>query len=545
MTYGVIHVLGGLGLFLLGMATMTGALRVLADERLREALAGTVDSPLKGAVTGALSTAVLQSSSATTVAAVGFVGAGLLTFSESLGIIFGANIGTTMTGWLVALVGFKLDLGEMLLPMILIGALMRLFGRGRVEQIGLALAGFAVVFLGIDTLQTGLSGQLSRVTPDDFPPDTILGRLLLVGIGLVVTIVTQSSSAGVAMALTAVHTGTISLNQAAAMVIGMDVGTTATAVLATIGRNVSARRTGFAHVIYNSFTGLGAFLLLTPYMATVDAIRPGVRQAQPELVLVGFHTFFNTVGVIAVLPFTDQFARLLVRLFPERGNPLVQRLDRALLVSPSVALAASIDTLREIAVALAALLKKRLEAPDEPVDREPLQQATAALEEVHSYLQELAVPIHSAPQAEDYVAALHVLDHLRRIGSRLQEVKRLTRCRADDDLAKMSETLSSAVDAFASAPEPLPSGFDDRMSTINRDLKSAMRKYRSGVLQQASAGSLTTSEAILRMDTARTLRRLGYHLWRTAFHLGRRTPAGSKSIVRRTMTDKGKPRWEQ
>ena len=219
MSFSVFKALGGLGLFLFGMTIMTGALRSLADEKMRNLLAHAVSSPSKGAVTGALSTAVLQSSSATTVAAVGFVGAGLLTFSESLGVIFGANIGTTITGWLVALVGFKLNLGQALLPLILIGVLLRMTGRPRLEQAGMTVAGFGLIFVGIDLLQGGLTGLEGRVTPDQFPPDTVLGRLLLVVIGAIVTFITQSSSAGVATALAAVHAGTISLNQAAAMVM--------------------------------------------------------------------------------------------------------------------------------------------------------------------------------------------------------------------------------------------------------------------------------------------------------------------------------------
>ena len=137
---------------------MTDGLRALAGSAIRGALMRFTRSPLSGAVTGAVSTAILQSSSATTVAAVGFVGAGLITFSASLGIIFGANIGTTMTGWLVALLGFKLNLGTVILPVILVGTILRLFGNGRAANIGYALAGFGLIFVGITLMQQGMSG---------------------------------------------------------------------------------------------------------------------------------------------------------------------------------------------------------------------------------------------------------------------------------------------------------------------------------------------------------------------------------------------------
>jgi len=154
----LLQTLGGLGLFLFGMVVMTDALRVLAGASIRDALMRFTRSPLSGAITGAASTAILQSSSATTVAAVGFVGAGLMGFNSALGIVFGANVGTTLTGWIVMGLGFKLDLGALMLPIVLVGTLLRLFGRGRIANAGLAAAGFGVIFVGIEQMQLGMAG---------------------------------------------------------------------------------------------------------------------------------------------------------------------------------------------------------------------------------------------------------------------------------------------------------------------------------------------------------------------------------------------------
>ncbi|MCG8585358.1 MAG: Na/Pi symporter, partial [Pirellulales bacterium] len=203
MAWGVMHALGGLGLFLLGMTVMSEGLKSLAHDRLRALLSRFTRSPTTGAATGAITTAIIQSSSATTVAAVGFVGAGLLTFPQSLGIIFGANIGTTITGWLVAILGFKFKLGDAITPLILIGVFLRLFGSRRLSALGYALAGFGLIFVGIRMLQEGMQAFSGLVTPESFPDDTFTGRLLLVLIGVAITIVTQSSSAGVAAAMAA------------------------------------------------------------------------------------------------------------------------------------------------------------------------------------------------------------------------------------------------------------------------------------------------------------------------------------------------------
>ncbi|MCK5336413.1 MAG: Na/Pi symporter, partial [Gammaproteobacteria bacterium] len=147
------------------MVIMTDGLRTLAGDTIRTALMHITRTPLSGAVTGAVSTAILQSSSATTVAAVGFVGAGLMSFSGALGIIFGANIGTTITGWLVVLLGFKLDLAAVLMPLILLGVVLRLFAKGRLSTIGFSIAGFGLIFVGISLMQDGMSGLQNIVTP--------------------------------------------------------------------------------------------------------------------------------------------------------------------------------------------------------------------------------------------------------------------------------------------------------------------------------------------------------------------------------------------
>lgn len=519
MLGGILESLGGLGLFLLGMSVMTQGLRTVADDRLRSLLRRSTKNPLQGVMTGALATAVVQSSSVTTVAAVGFVDAGLLNFSEALGIIFGANIGTTITGWLVALLGFKLKLGEAMLPAVLLGVLMRIFGRGKLESAGTALAGFGLIFFGISILGQGMDAFQGIVTPDSFPPDTIGGRLLLVVIGMAITAVTQSSSAGVAAALTAVHGGSISLEQAAAMVIGMDLGTTFKAAMATIGGNVQARRTGFAHVIYNAMTAIAAFLLLSPYLQTVARYFPKSLQDEPEIVLVGFHTFFNTFGVIAVLPFTKQFAQIITRLFPERGNPLAKRLDKTLLTTPEMALHAVTATAQDIMRTLFGELNRWLGKAADGADEQLIANCEDALRKTREYLQQLQISPKKNDLLQQYLACIHVLDHLRRVARRLKDQARLRRCRADDALSKMTDELATSCQEIAATTFPLSTEEAEKFHGINHRLKDKMRTYRAEVIARAAGGEITPETAIRRMDAARWLRRIGYHIWRISRHM--------------------------
>ncbi|MBE9516019.1 MAG: Na/Pi cotransporter family protein, partial [Proteobacteria bacterium] len=327
----IVQTLGGLGLFLLGMIIMTDSLRSLAGGAMRKLLLRFTHTPLSGAITGTVTTSILQSSSATTVAVVGMVGAGLMGFHEALGIIFGANIGTTITGWFVVLLGFKLKIGTMLLPLILVGTLLRLFARGRWSSIGMAVAGFGLVFVGIYIMQQGMETVQQLVTPANFPADTIIGRLQLLLMGILFSAVTQSSSAGIAVTLTALHTGAINFPQAAALVVGMDVGTTVTAALATIGGTVGSRRTGLSHVVYNCFTGTGALLLITPYILLWHWLAPGWLEANAEIGLIAFHTSFNMLGVIVVLPLTHRFAAFIERIIPETAPVYTRGLEKNLL----------------------------------------------------------------------------------------------------------------------------------------------------------------------------------------------------------------------
>lgn len=515
MWSGIVQAAGGVGLFLLGMSVMTGGLKALADERLRTALTHATRGPISGVCTGAAATALLRSSSATTVAAVGFVHAGLLTFPQALTIIFGANIGTTTTGWIVALLGFKMDLGNAVLPLIFVGALMRLAGRRRVEAAGTALAGFGLIFVGIDVLQSGMAAFHGVVTPESFPPDTIVGRLLSVLIGVAITVVTQSSSAGVAAALAAVNAGTISLNQAAAMVIGMDFGTTITAAMATIGGNVQARRTGMAHVVYNAITACGAFLLLTPFFMAVDAVLPTAAGSNPELVLVGFHTTFNTLGVIAVVPFTRNFAALIVRLFPERGNPLTRRLDSSLLNSPPIALDLAAQTLESISRTVFREVATRI-AGSGGSEPQVLTDARDALDQTREYLQRISVESTDTELLDKYLRNVHVLDHLRRSVIRAGRESRLKLIRADGELSSMTDELLRAIELLLPSEGPLPSENLERIREINSHLKSRMREYRRGAMILAAAGTLDSQTALRRMDTARWLRRLAHHVMRLA-----------------------------
>lgn len=519
MTGQVLTTLGGLGLFLLGMGVMTDGLKALAGESLHAWLTRFTRSPSSGAMTGTVATAVLQSSSATTVTTVGFVAAGLLSFPQALGIIFGANLGTTVTGWMVALFGFKLKIGAAALPVVFAGAMVRTFGRGRWREAGKAVAGFGVIFLGMDFMQSGMSAFQGTVTPDQFPPDTLAGRVLLMGLGAVITLVTQSSSAGVAISMTALSVGAINFPQAAAMIIGMDVGTTVTAVMASIGSSQAARRTGLSHTLFNVFTAIGALVILSPYVWLLERAWPGSIALSPELALVGFHTLFNLLALLVGLPLAQPFSRLMEKLVPDRTGSLAHRLDRRLLEEPAAATAALEATLAdEFAYMLEWTGRVLVSAPTP--EGLPAAVVMQDLRETRDFLDALNARGEQGRYQPAIGAAMHALDHLQRWNSRLSEHEAVRGLLEDPESTAMAiEFRALCAELHSSLAQGVDAPAYQKISRFTVRMNQHADSARDRAIEQAVAQDLSVAETGRRMSGIRWLQRVSHHAWRVAAHL--------------------------
>lgn len=349
----VATLLGGLGLFLLAMELMTDGLTLAAGKSLRRLLSHWTNSLIRGVFSGFLMTAIVQSSSAVTVASLGFVNAELLKMRQALGIIYGANIGTTMTAWLVAMVGFKLDVHAFALPAIGIGAFIMLAkSKGRRLGVGRALVGFGLFFLGISTLQQAFEGIVANF---DLSTITLAGNVEVIGylmIGVVMTILTQSSSAAIAITISAASANMIGIYAAAAMVIGANVGTTSTAVLASIGATSNAKRLATAQVIFNIGTAIVALILLPVMFYAVETARD-MMQLTPNIgvSLALFHTVFNCLGVLLALPLNNHLVRFLEKRFVTASESLAKAryLDKTTAAAPMLAVNALILELQRVA----------------------------------------------------------------------------------------------------------------------------------------------------------------------------------------------------
>jgi phosphate:Na+ symporter len=333
---------GGVGLFLLGMWLMTDGLKLAAGPALERVLANSTKTRLRGLTSGIMVTAVVQSSTAVTVATIGFVNAGLMNLSQALWVLFGANVGTTMTGWLVALVGLQFKIEALALPLIGIGMVLRLTGeRSRRGALGMAVAGFGVLFLGIDLLKESFTGLA-----DDFAlpeGDGVLATVGQVLVGMLLTVLMQSSSASLTIALTAAQGGLLTTQGAAAVVIGANIGTTLTAVIAAIGATSAARRAAAAHIIFNLLTGVVALMLLPWLIALLALISDGLDlESSPAAQVALFHTAFNVLGVILIWPLAARLTRFLESRFrvAEEDDARPRYIDRTVLAVTTLALSA-------------------------------------------------------------------------------------------------------------------------------------------------------------------------------------------------------------
>jgi len=327
---------------MLAMSMITDGLKLAAGGTLRNLLAKWTHTTRNGILSGIAITSVVQSSSTVTIATIGFVNAGLLTLYQALGVIYGANIGTTMTGWLVAIIGFEIKIQAFALPLIGLGMILRMLrSEDKLGAFGTVLAGFGLFFVGIDILKDAFEGIVVNVDLNSFHIPGVIGVLVFFLVGFLMTVFTQSSSAAIAITLTAVMGGFLSLEMAASMVIGANVGTTSTAAIAVIGATPNAKRVAAAHVAFNLLTGVVALLLLPLMFILIRSLGQAFElDNNPAVTLALFHTVFNVLGVLLMWPLSKRLSEFLLKRFRtmEETEGAPKYLDDTVAFTPSLAL---------------------------------------------------------------------------------------------------------------------------------------------------------------------------------------------------------------
>lgn len=330
---GIFNLVGSLALFLYGMKTMSEGLEKFAGDRLRSILAAMTKNRVMGVLTGILITALIQSSSATTVMVVSFVNAGLMTLGQSIGVIMGANIGTTVTAWIISAVGFKVNIAAFAIPLLSIGMPLIFSSKGSRKSIGEFIFGFSFLFMGLSFLQEAattmnigdmVAGMLAHV-----PQDSFLTIILFVIVGALVTMIVQASAATMAITLMlfGMNIPGFGFEQAAALAMGQNIGTTITAFMASLTANTQARRAALAHMFFNVF-GVVAFLIaFYPACDAVSWVVENMLGGGNDLFkLSAFHTAFNVINTLLLIGFVKQIEAFVCWVLPMKAQDEDSRL---------------------------------------------------------------------------------------------------------------------------------------------------------------------------------------------------------------------------
>ena len=323
----IFSLVGSLALFLYGMKTMSEGLEKFAGDRLRSILAAMTKNRVMGVLTGILITALIQSSSATTVMVVSFVNAGLMTLAQSIGVIMGANIGTTVTAWIISAVGFKVNIAAFAIPLLAIGMPLIFSGKGNRKSIGEFIFGFSFLFMGLSFLQEAatamnigdmVAGMLAHV-----PQDSFFTIILFVIVGALVTMIVQASAATMAITLMlfGMNIPGFGFEQAAALAMGQNIGTTITAFMASLTANTQARRAALAHMFFNVFGVVVFLIVFYPACDAVSWVVENLMGGGNDLFkLSAFHTAFNVINTLLLIGFVKQIEMFVCRVLPMKAQ---------------------------------------------------------------------------------------------------------------------------------------------------------------------------------------------------------------------------------
>ena len=522
--------LGGIGLFLLGMSAMTNGLRQGAGSSLRGILARSTATRLRGLAAGFSITAIAQSSTAVTIATIGFVNAGLLNLPQAVWVVFGANLGTTSTSWLISLIGVNVRIDMLALPAIGIGAMLRLIAReSRTGSLGEALAGFGLFFLGIVILKDTFGTIAETIDMSRFIIPGFAGTLIFVGIGFIITQLTQSSSASIAIAITAASGGLFGLETAAALVIGANLGTTSTALLATIGATAAARRVALAHVIFNLIVAGVAIIALPLLIAFATALSDwtgvdldGARIGGIDVAaaIAIFHTLVKAIGILVVWPITTPLVGWLETRFRSGDEDLARpkHLDPTTSAVPDLALGSIALEIRRLGAvssdAARVMLAEAGDARDRARAQGRFEAADRLIGAIRDFIARLRLSGMAPHLANGLTHALRALQHYQNLASLAAQAR-------PTDLARpgLPQAIREALAAYrdnvvATLSPPAPDEPDSGTGSAQADaerVESAYQQMKSTLLVSAAQGTIDPMTLDRLVTAIDRLRRCGEH----------------------------------
>lgn len=542
--------MGGLGLFLFGMKILSEGLQKVAGDRMRKILAALTNNRIVGALVGIAVTAIIQSSSATTVMVVGFVNAGLMSLVQSIGVILGANIGTTVTAQLIA---FKIT--KYALPAIGIGAAFKLFSRNRKwSYFGEILLGFGLLFFGLSVMKSAFDPL--KASEEFRQVFMIVGNNHLLGvlIGAVMTVIVQSSSATIGITIALASTGLLSFEASVALILGENIGTTMTANLAAIGTNLAARRTAFAHFLFNS---LGVFYMLALFplfLQFVSSLTPGdadfVIQTQEQVARMGgeigdkpfiarhianTHTLFNVVNTIIFLPLVGLLAKLSTLAIRGREEEVefhLKYLDNRVLSTPPIALAQARSETRRMAQIAQEMVDETLRfLQDNDLKRVPDLQKKENLtdvlqKEITDFLVALSQKSIDQEASKEIASMMNMINDLERVGDHCENLWTLNQRKlaqritfseiAMNEIADISELTSSFLATVVTALIQKNTAVYDEAHRLEDAIDDLEERLRNNHIKRLNTGECTVNSGLIYIDMLHNFEKIGDHTFNFA-----------------------------
>ena len=555
----IFTLLGALGMFLYGMNLMSSGLQKAAGDRLRGFLSAMTSSPLKRVLTGLGITSIIQSSSATTVMVVSFVNAGLLTLVQAIGVIMGANIGTTVTAWLVAWLGFKADISILAIPLMLFGFLFSNSKKNQHKNIGELIVGFSLLFLGLSFMKESVP-NLSE-TPQvlefvkDWSSNGFASVLIFLVFGTVLTLVLQSSSATMAITLIMLSMGYIPFNMACAMVLGENIGTTITANIAAAVGNTSAKRAAMSHTIFNVFGVIWALMFFTPFLGLVGLIiesfglpnpsKEGFSVSSPSspestAALYGLsmlHTLFNTINTFILIWCTGLIEKTVIKIIKAPANQekdvfRLKYIEAGPLATPELATEQAFNEI----IHFAQISKKGLGYAREAINEtdtdkfEELRGKLVKYEEISDRIEyEIAQFLNAVSSDEvsektsvEIKAMYKVIGELESLGDSGETISRILSRRNiknqtfDEDSIKKLNQMTDLVDqAYDVMIENLELAFNGKLEEISNayaaedHINTLRNNLRDATLEDIDCDKKSYHSSVYFMDIVSELERMG------------------------------------
>ncbi|MBL6449675.1 Na/Pi cotransporter family protein [Fulvivirga sp. 29W222] len=545
--FDVLTLVGSLGFFIYGMKVMSEGIQKVAGGRMRQILRAMTSNRFMGVITGFLLTSLVQSSSATTVMVVSFVNAGLLSLVESIGVIMGANIGTTITAWIISIVGFKVKIAAVALPIIAFGFPLLFSSKNRWKSWGEVIIGFALLFMGLEALKSAVPDLKSNPQVLEFLSSYtdagIFSTLLFIAIGTILTVVVQSSSASMALTLVMANQGWISFDLAAAMVLGENIGTTITANIAALVGNIHAKRAARAHFIFNIFGVLWMLLAFPLFLNGIDAYMVKYHNVSPfdtpEAVPVAlsiFHSVFNIINVLLLVGFVKQISEVVIKYVSSKGEDEEFRLEyisTPIMATPEISLEEAGKEIAKFAELTSRMsgfvqtliekrkmkartkLMKRIKKYEEITDRVEL--------EIADYLSKVSTSNLSSESSLRLRGMLSIINDLERIGDLFFQMSLAVERKNESDawfserqIKNLQEMLELIDDAFKVMITNLSMEYDQVNLNVAIEHEAAINKKRDRLrkkhLKNIEKGDYDIMSGIVYSDLYNLIERVGDHI---------------------------------